>query len=163
MKTLVLAVAACAVLAVSVAAAPTETSFFSPPRELVYYGHVTAVKRVGAGFEVRVDPAIWLTGESANRAAREDKVIPAGEPVPNDYYVREDGHRLLTFFAAPGARATVLTYAGQILSTRVPLTELAEIVKGRNPKKRKLYEPKNGYWIRVAGDRALTLDQQYTP
>jgi hypothetical protein len=159
-KPLLLAAVAATVLATAIHAA---TSFFSPPRELTYYGHVTAVKRVGARFEVRFDPALWLSGETANRAAAEDKVVPAGEPVPNDYYVREDGHRLLTFFAAPTARATVLTFSGNILSTRVPLSELAEIVKGRNPRKRRLYEPKNGYWIRVAGDRVLSLDQQYTP
>ena len=163
MKTLLLGAVAGAVLAASVAAAPTVSSFFSPPRELVYYGHVTAVKRVGARYEVRVDPALWLTGETANRAAIEDKVIPPGDVVPNDYYVREEGHRLLTFFAAPGAHVTVLTNSGNIRSTSVPLAELAAIVKGRNPKQRRLFEPKNAYWIRVAGDRALTLDQQYTP
>jgi hypothetical protein len=35
-------------------------------------------------------------------------------------------------------------------------------VKGRNPKKRRLYG-NLGYWARVAGDRVVALDQQYQP
>jgi hypothetical protein len=163
MRTLFLGTVAGAVLASSVAAAPTTPSFFSPPRELVYYGHVRAVNRVGGRFELRIDPALWLSGETANRAAVADKVIPPGDVVPNDHYVREEGHRPLIFLASPTARVTVLTYAGKILSTRIGLAELTEIVKSRNPKKRRLFEPKNGFWIRVVGDRAVSLDQQYSP
>ena len=43
------------------------------------------------------------------------------------------------------------------------MSELAAIVAGRNPEKRKLYGRHLGYWIRIAGDRVTRLDQQYQP
>ena len=41
-------------------------------RELVYYGHVKSLTRKGNHFELRFDPAWWLTGLTARRAALQD-------------------------------------------------------------------------------------------
>jgi hypothetical protein len=136
---------------------------FTPPRQLVFFGYVKAVTPQGKGFLLRVDPAQYLSGETANRAAIADGVIPPGDVVPNDHYIRDEGHRLLTYSIAPSAHVTVLTYRDGIRQTRIPVAELGQIVKGRNPRQRRLFEPKNGFWIRVASDRALSLDQQYSP
>lgn len=142
-------------------------TLFSPPRELVLYGHVKALTRKGARYELRFDPAWWLGGSTANRAAVEDRRMPPGDVVPNDYYVRDETHRLLTFRVPPSARATVVTFGGPpgLRSTVVPISELAEIVKGRNPRRRALFDRRNhlGYWIRVATDTVRSLDQQYQP
>src|SRR5258706_15724722 len=62
--------------------------------EFTLYGHIKSLKRKGARFELRFDPASWLTGVTAARAALEDT---GSSDVPNDYYIREDGHRLLTY------------------------------------------------------------------
>jgi len=61
------------------------------------------------------------------------------------------------------ARITVLTNA--TCATPIPVTELAQIVKGRNPQHRPLYDRGNhlGYWLRVRIDTARSLDQQYQP
>jgi len=50
-------------------------------------------------------------------------------------------------------------------STRITVAELAQIVRGGNPKRRRLYVPGNrlGFWIRVATDTVRSLDQQYQP
>jgi hypothetical protein len=145
--------------------ASAQPDFAGPPRELAHYGHISTLARKGGRFELRFDPAWWLGGVTASRAAVEDGAIQPGEPVPNDYYIREAGHRLLTFVVPATARVTVLTNAGQIRSTRVPVAELAQIVKGKNPKSRPLYDRGNslGYWIRVATDTVRALDQQYQP
>jgi hypothetical protein len=140
---------------------------FSPPRELTLYGHIRSLTRKGARYELRFDPAWWLGGVTANRAAIEDRVIPPGDVVPNDYYVRDETHRLLTYRVPATARATVITFGGPpgLRSTAIPVSELAQIVKGRNPKRRRLYGPGNrlGFWIRVATDTVRALDQQYQP
>jgi hypothetical protein len=136
----------------------------TPPRELVLFGYAKSVTKQGARFELRVDPAAYLSGETANRAAIEDGVIPPGDVVPNDHYIRNEGHKLLTYRVPTSARVTVLTNDGRgPRSTRIPVSELAQIVKGRNPKHRKLFEPKNGFWIRVASDTVRAMDQQYSP
>jgi hypothetical protein len=134
-----------------------------PPRLLVHYGHVASLKRTRAGFELRLDPAEWLSGVTAERAALEDGAIDPSEGVSNDYYVVEEGHRLLTYLVPPKARVTVVTGAGRQVSTRISVAELAQIVRGRNPRHRTLYDRKLGFWIAVAGDRVRSLDQQYQP
>jgi hypothetical protein len=102
---------------------------------------------------------------TANRAAADDKVIRRGDTVPNDYYIRDEGHRLLTYIVPASARITVITNtrATGIRATPISAPELAQIVRGRNPKGRALFEPKNGFWIRVATDTVRALDQQYQP
>ena len=50
---------------------------------------------------MRFDPAWFLSGETANRAAAEDGAVPPGQPVPNDNYRVEEGHRLLTYLVRP--------------------------------------------------------------
>jgi hypothetical protein len=49
----------------------------------------------------------------------------------------------------------------------VPITaaELSQIVKGRNPMGRALYDRSNhlGYWALVDADTVRSLDQQYQP
>ena len=125
------------------------------------YGHVKSLTRKGARFELRFDPAWWLTGVTATRAKLED--TGSGE-VPNDYYVVEEGHRLLTFVVPTSAHVTVLTDGAN--GSRISVSELAQIVKGKNPNHRHLSEPKAGFWIRVSDkypSAILSLDQQYQP
>jgi hypothetical protein len=156
-------------------AAPSRSQAASPflptppgsgPRQIVIYGHVKSVKPKGARFEVRVDPAEYLSGETANRAAIEDKVIPPGDVVPNDHYIREDGHKLLTFKVPAKAHVTVVINNGGtagFTAGSISVVELAQIVEGKNPKHRKLFEPRNAFWIRVASDTVISFDQQYSP
>jgi hypothetical protein len=137
----------------------------SSPRTVVQYAHVKSIRRSAGRWVMRVDPALWLTGVTAYRAMVEDGQLPPGEPVPNDYYIRGPDHRLLTYLVAADARVTVLTRNGQgpIPTTRISVAELAQIVKGKNPKHRRLLEPKAGFWLRVLSDRVVSLDQQYQP
>jgi hypothetical protein len=137
----------------------------APPRVLVQYGHVKSIVRKGRRFELRFDPAFWLSGVTAQRAAVEDKAIRPGEPVSNDYYIVDESHRLLTYLVPASAHVTVLTRhgAGPIPATAIPVSELAQLVAGKNPKHRQLTEPKAGFWIRVAADTVRSLDQQYQP
>ena len=133
--------------------------------EIVLYGHVKSLTRHGSRFEMRFDPAWWLSGVTAERAAVADKAIRPGEAVPNDYYIVEEGHRLLTYLVPQTAHVTVLTrHGGRLIpATAITVSELAQIVKGRNPKHRQLMEPKAGFWMRVAMDTVRSLDQQYQP
>ena len=137
----------------------------TPPRVVVQYVHVKSLRRTGGRFVMRVDPALWLTGVTAYHAAVEDKAIAPGEAVPNDYYIRDPEHRLLTYRVPTNARVTVLTRAGTgpIPTTSISVAEFTQIVQGKNPKHRRLLEPKAGFWLRIAGDSVFSLDQQYQP
>jgi hypothetical protein len=137
----------------------------APPRQIALYGHIRSLTRKGRRYEMRFDPAWWLGGLTANRAAIEDGIIPAGDVIPNDYYVRDESHRLLTYLVPRAAPVTVLTSRATIRATQISVTELAQIVKQRNPRHRPLFDPTShlGFWVRVATDTVRSLDQQYQP
>ena len=83
-----------------------------PPPTIVQYGYVRSLVRAGSRYRLRFDPALFLSGETANRAAVEDGAIPPGDIVPNDYYVRNETKKQLTYAVLPGARVTVVTNSG---------------------------------------------------
>ena len=120
--------------------------------ERTLFGHVKSLTRKGNRFELRFDPALWLTGVTARRAKLEDT---GSSDVPNDYYIRDESHRLLTYLVPSTARVTVLRRG--TCTTRISVVRFANATaQTRRP----------GFWIRVAGrsgDSVVSLDQQYVP
>ena len=150
----------------SAATATTKQSGFkllppaAPAGQMALFGHVKTLTRGGGHFQMRFDPAWFTTGLTASRAALQDT---GSSDVPNDNYVIEEGHRLLTYLVPATAQVTVLVNNGQgIAATPITVSELVRIVNGG--KHRKLFEPlDSGVWIRVHGDTVRSLDQQYRP
>jgi hypothetical protein len=129
----------------------------SPAGQTTLYGHVASLTRSGRRYQLRFDPALWLTGVPAERAC-------GCRPVPNDYFIVDESHRLLTYVVPSNAHVTVLT--GGVRGTEISVSELAQIVRGKNPNHRRLSEPKAGFWIRVGftyPSPVVALDQQYQP
>ena len=129
------------------------------------FGHISSLTRSGDRYELRFDPAWFTSGVTANTAAAEDGVVAPGEPVPNDNYRIEEGHRLLTYLVPTNAHVTVLTRQGDPATfgaTPISVSELALLVNGEQPVE--LFEPLDtGVWIRVKIDTVCSLDQQYLP
>jgi hypothetical protein len=129
------------------------------------YGHIAALERESDGYRMRFDPAWFTSGVTANEAAAEDGVVEPGEPVPNDNYRIEEGHRLLTYLVPSDTKVTVLTRQGDPANfgaTSVTVDELAQLVDGQTPVE--LFEPLDtGVWIRVNVDSVCSIDQQYVP
>ena len=146
----------------TVTVAGTTKTGAGPPGETVQFGYIRSLTRNGDSYEMRFDPAWLLSGLTAQRAAVEDGVLEPGEPVPNDNYVVDEGHRLLTYRVPATARITVLTEG--VSGTPIRLSELEQIVRGENPFGRPLFEPiTTGFWVRVDIDTVRSLDQQYRP
>lgn len=129
------------------------------------FGHIASLTQTDGGFELRLDPAWFTSGVTANVAAAEDGAVEEGEPVPNDNYVVDETHRLLTYRVAPTARITVLTSHGdpaRFGATPITVRQLAQLVDGGTPVK--LFEQLDtGVWVRVHVDTACAIDQQYRP
>jgi hypothetical protein len=169
----VVAVAAAAVLVATgwgrtktvtrtVTVAGTAKSGIGPPGRIVQFGYVKSLTRKGSGFELKFDPALMLSGAAANAAAAEDGAVEPGQPVPNDNYVVDEGHRLLTYEVPASAHVTALTEG--VTGTSITVSELAQLVSGENPFPRPLFEPiTTGFWILVDVDTVRSLDQQYRP
>ncbi len=129
------------------------------------FGHIRSLVRKGDHYVLRFDPAWFASGVTANTAAAEDGAVEPGAPVPNDNYVIDESHRLLTYLVRPTTHVTVLVNQPTgILSTPITVAELAEIVRTGKSSKRKLFESlESGVWMRYRIDTACALDQQYRP
>jgi hypothetical protein len=129
------------------------------------FGHISSLTAKGDHYELRFDPAWFTSGVTANTAAAEDGAVEPGEPVPNDNYSVEEGHRLLTYLVPADAEVTVLTRQGDQANfgaTPITVSELAQLVQGAEPVV--LFEPlDSGVWIRVDIDTVCRLEQQYQP
>ena len=156
------AAAALVVVTSSPEHAPAASS--SPPARppSVFYGHIRSMTETSPGhYELRLDPEWWLTGVAAQHAALEST---GSSDVPNDYVTVDEGHRLLTFPVLDDAQIALLTGAAE--HATISADELAQIVNGRNPEHRQIFEPDAGWWIQI-GERypnpAVVLYQQYQP
>ena len=144
--------------------APTKTAL-GPPRLWTEFGHIVTLKRAGSHYVMRFDPAWFLSGVTANKAAAEDGAVEPGQPVPNDNYRVDESHRLYTYIVPANAKVTVVTNRGnpaQLGATPVSVAELARIVEGKGTVS--LFEPlDSGVWITISGDRVIKIDHQYQP
>ena len=130
------------------------------PQEIALFGHIKSLKQKGSGYVLRFDPEWFLSGTTANVAAAEDGAVEPGQPVPNDNYRVDEGHRLFTYKVPANAHVTVITKAPS--GTPITVSQLAEIVNGTSHLK--LFEPlESGVWIVVHIDTVRSLDQQYQP
>jgi hypothetical protein len=134
------------------------------------YGQVKSLERKGDHYELRFDPAFFLSGVAANVAQAEDQHTPcqpsACPPVANDNYVVDEGHRLLTYLVPADVQGTVLTKSGSsggpFPATTITVAQLAQIIAGKSSLK--LFEPlSTGVWILVHVDTVRTFAQQYRP
>jgi hypothetical protein len=134
------------------------------------YGQVKSLERKGDHYELRFDPALFLSGVAANVAQAEDQHTPcqpsACPPVANDNYVVDESHRLLTYLVPADVQGTVLTKSGSsggpFPATTITVAQLAQIIAGKSSLK--LFEPlSSGVWILVHVDTVRTFAQQYRP
>jgi hypothetical protein len=130
------------------------------------YGRILSIQPYGNGdrFLMRFDPAWFTSGMTANVAQAEDQGMtckaPGCAPVPNDNYVVDEGHRLLTFWLPASVHGTVLV--GGVKEVPITAAQLADLVAGKMPVK--LFEPlESGMWIVVRIDTVRSFAQQYKP
>jgi hypothetical protein len=143
----------------TVTVSPTAKSGVGPPREVVEYGYIKSLKRKGATFELRFDPAWLLTGRTANQAALEDT---GSSDVPNDNYIVNESTRAYTFFVSPSAHVTVLKEG--VNGSPITVDQLAQLASGSNPYPKPHFEPiSTAFWISIRNDTVGSLEQQYHP
>ena len=130
-----------------------------PPREVVVYGFIRSLKQKGASYDLRFDPALLLSGKTANQAALEDT---GSSDVPNDNYTVNESKRTYLYLVPSTASVRVLTSGSNLNGTPITVAQLAQLVAGKKPVK--LFEPlDSGIWMRYANDKVESLDQQYHP
>jgi hypothetical protein len=145
-------------------AATLRLPLFSPPGRVDVFGYVTSVTPRGRDYRLRFDPAFFLTGLTATAAAVADGAIGPGQALPNDYYVRNPEHSLLTFRLPADTHVTVLA---NLMQTKISVAYLRKVLRAKRTTscgRFELVPPcRLGFWLRYSGDTVLALDQQYQP
>jgi hypothetical protein len=146
----------------TVTVSATEKTGVGPPGGQAQFGHIKSLRLEGNRYLMRFDPEWFLSGVTANTAAAEDGLVSPGEPVPNDNYRVDDGHRLFTYPVPNDAHVRVLTSGSHLEGTPITVAQLAQIVAGKKPVS--LFEPiSTGFWIQIDIDTVRSIKQQYVP
>ena len=146
--------------------APTTTvaTTTAAPRGAERFGYIRSVSTAGPAVTLAFDEAAFLTGKKAQEAAEADGAVEPGEPVPNDYYIRNADKATKTYPLANDARIT---------AKRCPLCRngkpgevgpfLASFMEGRQTYAAP-YRGKYGlYWLTIEDGRVVAIDEQYVP
>ena len=140
--------------------APTTEPGLQPPGQRTEFGYIVSLEPSGDRYTMTFDPAWFLSGQTANVAAAEDGVVMPGEPVPNDNYVVDEGHRLLTYLVASDAAVTVRTGGGE--ASTITVEELARALHEGGDTT--MWDPRTtGTWITADVDTVTAIRQQYRP
>jgi hypothetical protein len=132
-----------------------------------YFGFIPKVD--ASTHTIHFDQAEWLSGETAQRAAEQDGALEPGEPVSNDYYIRNRDRRTLTLKVWPGASiigatpTTALRLNGPPPCERCPggwglsLDEFFAAWQDKGS------GGQGAYWITLWKGRVAVIQEQYRP
>jgi hypothetical protein len=128
------------------------------------FGYIRSVSTAGPTATLAFDEAEFLTGDEAQHAAEEDGAIPPGEPVPNDYYVRNPDKSTETLRVAADAEITArrcsLCRDGQPGNVE---DFLASFMKTGQTYADPYRGAKSQYWLTIEDGTVVAIDEQYVP
>jgi len=135
------------------------------------FAYVTAVTVTGKETVVTADYAQFLTGEEADRAAREAGVIGEGESVPNDFFIVNQNPRLRSIPLAADAPIAVQAcfVDGECVTTvEVSVDQWVALVTGRQPDDLPEGFQWYGqgtlpYWLTIENGVIVDVEEQYLP
>ena len=134
------------------------------PTSTERFGYIRSVSTAGPTATLAFDEAEFLTGDEAQRAAEEDGAIPPGEPVPNDYYVRNPDKATETLRVAADAEITArrcsLCRDGQPGNVE---DFLASFMKTGQTYADPYRGAKSQYWLTIEDGTVVAIDEQYVP
>jgi hypothetical protein len=138
----------------------------SPVADGRRFGYVQAVDASASPATISVDVAEFLSGEAAQTAAVEDGVIAEGEPVPNDYYIRNPTKDVVTLDVAGDVRVTHVQCPDSC-TEGLPGQLDAFAASFDDPGEKTLEDEYRGsqsqYWITVRDGEAVAIDELYLP
>lgn len=132
-----------------------------------YFGFIAKVD--ASTHTIYFDRARWLSGKAAQRAAQEDGVLEPGEPVSNDYYIRNRDRGTQALKVWPGASIIGATPATALRPNGPPqcgrcsggwgmsLDEFFAAWQGKGS------GPQGAYWITLWKGRVAVIQEQYRP
>jgi hypothetical protein len=128
------------------------------------FGYIRSVSTAGPAATLAFDDAEFLTGKEAQKAAEADGAVEPGDPVPNDYYIRNPDKSTQTFRIANGAKIT----ARRCSPCRHGLPgELGPFLAAFMQPRQTYADPYRGrysqYWLTIQRGEVVAIDEQYLP
>jgi hypothetical protein len=128
------------------------------------FGYIRSVDASTEPATLEFDEAEWLSGEEAQEAAEADGAIEPGDPVPNDYYVRNPDKSTRRLEIAPDAAVTAIRC--QLCRDGKP-GNLEDFLASFSKRGQTYADDYRGaesqYWLTIEDGRVLAIDEQYTP
>jgi hypothetical protein len=128
------------------------------------FGYIRSVSTAGPTATLAFDQAEFLIGDEAQRAAEEDGAIPPGEPVPNDYYVRNPDTSTETLRVAADAQITARRCS---LCRKGQPGDVGDFLASFTRKGQTYADPYRGaesqYWLTIEDGTVVAIDEQYVP
>lgn len=131
-----------------------------------WFGYIRAVDPSASPQTISFDVAEFLVGDEAQRAAEAEGAVSPGEPVSNDYYVRNPEKTVRTLSLMPNASVSVVRCPNSCSEGHKGL--LADLLASfDDPLPRTLGDDYRGsdsqYWVTLGGGRVVSIDEQYVP
>jgi hypothetical protein len=134
------------------------------PSPAEHFGYINSVSTAGPAATLAFDEAQFLTGDAAQKAAEEDGAVAPGEPVPNDYYIRNPDKTTRPLRIANDATIT---------AERCPPCrngrpgELGAFLAAFMKDRQTFADPYRGkyslYWLTIKDGEVAAIDEQYVP
>jgi hypothetical protein len=128
------------------------------------FGYIRSVSTAGPAATLAFDEAEFLTGDEAQRAAEEDGAVPPGEPVPNDYYIRNPDKTTQTLPIATDAKITARRCS---LCRKGQPGNLEDFLASFMKTGQTYADPYRGaesqYWLTIEDGTVVAIDEQYVP
>ena len=128
------------------------------------FGYIRSVSTAGPAATLAFDEAEFLTGDEAQRAAEEDGVVQPGEPVPNDYYIRNPDKTTQTLPIATDAKITARRCS---LCRNGEPGDLEDFLASFMKTGQTFADPYRGaksqYWLTIEDGTVVGIDEQYVP
>jgi hypothetical protein len=128
------------------------------------FGYIRSVSTAGGRVTIAFDEAEWLSGKEAQQAAEEDGATPPGEPVPNDYYIRNRDTTTRTLEVVAEAKITARR-CGACREGKPG--NLADFIAAFGETGQSYMDDYRGaesqYWVTIASGRVVAIDEQYRP
>jgi hypothetical protein len=154
-------------LAAAGASAALAATSSAPPTVTTQFGYIKSLTPKGSSYVLRLHPAFFLTGSTADAAAVAAGVIKPGEHIDNDYYIVQVPAGIMLAYTVPAsAKVTVITI--QSKPKKITVKQLAQVLKRTSPFQKTLIDagkPKFflGYWLSLKNGVVFSIDQQFQP
>jgi len=112
------------------------------------------------GYAMTFDLALWFTGEAANEACVEDGGTEC-DPVPNDYWIRNNNPQLRTIPVSRTAEVRAIDWTNCCEPAAGDLTAFVDAMHAHATAGR--YHSTSPFWITILDGAVVTIEEHFLP